>query len=108
MYDSLTGTPRLRRGPRRKDCFYPCWSYVSPFSYDLPVAYLGIVGGTGLFACQLAKNIFKAAKVITAVSTQKVPRVKELLGEGVVDDSRWTLIRFNMKETYNFGTSHRL
>ncbi|CAK46201.1 NADP-dependent oxidoreductase [Aspergillus niger CBS 101883] len=44
------------------------------------------LGGTGIFACQLAKNIFKAGKVITTVSTQKVPKVKELLGEGIVDE----------------------
>ncbi|KAJ5813649.1 uncharacterized protein N7503_000399 [Penicillium pulvis] len=44
------------------------------------------LGGTGIFACQLAKNIFKAGKVITTVSTSKVEKVKELLGEGVVDE----------------------
>ncbi|OQE25283.1 hypothetical protein PENSTE_c006G00503 [Penicillium steckii] len=44
------------------------------------------LGGTGIFACQLAKNIFKVGKVITTVSTAKVPKVKELLGEGVVDE----------------------
>ncbi|KAJ5155792.1 hypothetical protein N7492_008595 [Penicillium capsulatum] len=44
------------------------------------------LGGTGLFACQLAKHIFKAGKVISTVSTNKVPQVKELLGEGVVDE----------------------
>ncbi|KAF3389583.1 Reticulon-4-interacting protein 1 [Penicillium rolfsii] len=44
------------------------------------------LSGTGLFACQLAKNVFKAGKVITTVSTAKVPQVKELLGEGVVDE----------------------
>ena len=49
---------------------------------------LDTVGGTGIFACQLAKNIFKAGKVITTVSTQKVPKVKELLGEGIVDESK--------------------
>ncbi|KAF2166826.1 hypothetical protein M409DRAFT_66389 [Zasmidium cellare ATCC 36951] len=43
------------------------------------------LGGTGAFACQLAKNVFKAGKVITTVSTAKVGRVAELLGEGVVD-----------------------
>lgn len=52
--------------------------------------YLLIVGGTGIFACQLAKNIFKAGKVITTVSTSKVPKVKELLGEGIVDESEST------------------
>lgn len=46
------------------------------------------VSGTGLFACQLAKNVFKAGKVITTVSTSKVPQVKELLGDGVVDESK--------------------
>ncbi|KAG5970705.1 hypothetical protein E4U55_001504, partial [Claviceps digitariae] len=41
--------------------------------------------GTGSFACQLAKNVFGAGKVITTVSTSKVPKVPALLGEGVVD-----------------------
>jgi len=45
------------------------------------------VSGTGASACQLAKNVFHAGKVITTVSTAKVPRVAELLGEGVVDQS---------------------
>ncbi|KAJ9298196.1 hypothetical protein DTO271G3_3801 [Paecilomyces variotii] len=45
-----------------------------------------VVGGTGLFACQLAKNVFNAGKVITTVSTSKVPKVPELLGEGTVDE----------------------
>ncbi|KAJ5520455.1 hypothetical protein N7463_000908 [Penicillium fimorum] len=43
------------------------------------------LSGTGLFACQLAKNVFHAGKVITTVSTSKVERVNELLGEGTVD-----------------------
>jgi NADPH:quinone reductase-like Zn-dependent oxidoreductase len=50
------------------------------------------VGGTGIFACQLAKNIFKAGKVITTVSTNKVDKVEELLGEGIVDESESTPI----------------
>ncbi|KIW15099.1 hypothetical protein PV08_07886 [Exophiala spinifera] len=44
------------------------------------------LSGTGLFACQLAKNVFGAGKVITTVSTAKVSQVKELLGEDVVDE----------------------
>ncbi|KAJ6108418.1 hypothetical protein N7523_009741 [Penicillium sp. IBT 18751x] len=44
------------------------------------------LSGTGLFACQLAKNVFKAGKVITTVSTAKIPKVDELLGHGVVDE----------------------
>ncbi|KAJ0417400.1 chaperonin 10-like protein [Aspergillus carlsbadensis] len=44
------------------------------------------LGGTGLFACQLAKHVFHAGKVITTVSTSKVAKVPELLGEGTVDE----------------------
>jgi NADPH:quinone reductase-like Zn-dependent oxidoreductase len=43
------------------------------------------LSGTGLFACQLAKNVFHAGKVITTVSTAKVPKIPELLGKGTVD-----------------------
>ncbi|OAA58460.1 Alcohol dehydrogenase superfamily, zinc-type [Niveomyces insectorum RCEF 264] len=43
------------------------------------------LSGTGAFACQLAKNVFRAGKVITTVSTAKIPKVPTLLGEGVVD-----------------------
>jgi NADPH:quinone reductase-like Zn-dependent oxidoreductase len=42
-----------------------------------------------LFACQLAKHLFKAGKVIATVSTSKVPKVNELLGDGVVDESKY-------------------
>lgn len=45
------------------------------------------VSGTGAYACQLAKNVFHAGKVITTVSTAKVAKVPELLGKGVVDES---------------------
>ncbi|KAJ5112133.1 hypothetical protein N7532_000178 [Penicillium argentinense] len=44
------------------------------------------LSGTGLFACQLAKNVFKAGKVITTLSTSKIPKIKELLGESTVDE----------------------
>lgn len=46
------------------------------------------VGGTGLYACQLAKHVFHAGKVITTVSTSKIPKVDELLGKGTVDQSK--------------------
>lgn len=36
-------------------------------------------------AIQLAKNAFKVGKVITTVSTAKIPKVEELLGKGVAD-----------------------
>jgi NADPH:quinone reductase-like Zn-dependent oxidoreductase len=41
-----------------------------------------------MFACQLAKHVFKAGKVITTVSTSKVSKVKELLGDNTVDKSK--------------------
>jgi len=74
---------------RRQNGFCACWLCVSSGSFgvfQLTVA----VGGTGAYACQLAKNVFKAGKVITTVSTSKVAKVPELLGEGVVDQS-WCL-----------------
>lgn len=51
------------------------------------MAEFDVVSGTGAFACQIAKNVMKAGKVITTVSTSKVAKVPELLGEGVVDQS---------------------
>ena len=36
---------------------------------------------------QMAKNAYGAGKVITTVSTTKIPAVDELLGKGVVDES---------------------
>jgi hypothetical protein len=45
------------------------------------------VSGTGSYAIQLAKNVF-GAKVITTVSTAKVPLIKELLGENTIDESQ--------------------
>ncbi|EXF85475.1 hypothetical protein CFIO01_08983 [Colletotrichum fioriniae PJ7] len=43
------------------------------------------LSGTGAYACQIAKNVFHAGKVITTVSTSKVDKVPELLGKGSVD-----------------------
>lgn len=84
--------------------------YVScEFPYYTTQAYLVAVSGTGLFACQLAKNVFKAGKVITTVSTSKVPQVKELLGDGVVDESKeFKFSRFPPTLTNESMTSHRL
>lgn len=45
----------------------------------------GGLSATGSVALQLAKHVFKAGKVVTTVSTAKVPKVDELLGKGVVD-----------------------
>lgn len=44
------------------------------------------MSGTGLFACQLAKHVFRAGKVITTVSTAKIPKIKGLLGENTIDE----------------------
>ena len=46
------------------------------------------VSGVGSVAVQMAKNVFGAEKVITTVSTMKVPMIDNLLGEGVVDESK--------------------
>ncbi|KAK2603289.1 hypothetical protein N8I77_009755 [Diaporthe amygdali] len=43
------------------------------------------LSGTGAYACQLAKKVFHADKVITTVSTSKIDQVPKLLGEGTVD-----------------------
>jgi NADPH:quinone reductase-like Zn-dependent oxidoreductase len=45
----------------------------------------GGLSGTGSFGVQLAKNIFGAGKVITTLSTGKIPMIKKLLGEGTPD-----------------------
>jgi NADPH:quinone reductase-like Zn-dependent oxidoreductase len=46
---------------------------------------LKTVSGVGSIACQLAKNVLGAEKVIATVSTSKMKKVEELLGSGVVD-----------------------
>ncbi|KAH8678907.1 chaperonin 10-like protein [Tricladium varicosporioides] len=45
----------------------------------------GGLSGVGSVACQIAKNVFGAEKVITTVSTGNVSQVHERLGSGVVD-----------------------
>jgi NADPH:quinone reductase-like Zn-dependent oxidoreductase len=44
-----------------------------------------------LFACQLAKHVFRAGKVITTVSTAKILKLKELLGENTIDEGNTLL-----------------
>lgn len=60
-------------------------SAISVFRVTAVYADQSLVGGVGSVACQLAKNVYGAARVITTVSTEKVPRVEQTLGEGVVD-----------------------
>jgi NADPH:quinone reductase-like Zn-dependent oxidoreductase len=43
------------------------------------------LSGTGLFAVQLAKNVFGASKVISTLSTGKIPLIKELMGVNAPD-----------------------
>lgn len=44
------------------------------------------VSGVGSVAVQMAKNVYGAKKVITAVSTTKVSMIDNLLGKGIVDE----------------------
>lgn len=55
------------------------------------------MGATGAYACQLAKNVFRAGKVITTVSTAKIPKVPQLLGENVVDESKLCHLKLHKK-----------
>ena len=64
-----------------------CFSPTTVIRFNVLKIFL--VSGTGSIACQLAKNILGASKVITTVSTKKVPKVDELLGAGVVDQSKY-------------------
>ncbi|KAI9742849.1 MAG: hypothetical protein M1818_003578 [Claussenomyces sp. TS43310] len=54
----------------------------------------GGLSGVGSIACQLAKNVLGAAKVITTVSTQKLDKVDEKLGQGTVDQVVSTVIDY--------------
>ena len=64
------------------------------------------LSGTGSFAVQLAKNVFGAGKVITTLSTGKIPKIKELLGEGstdqIVDYTKEDVIRSIGKGSVDF------
>jgi NADPH:quinone reductase-like Zn-dependent oxidoreductase len=74
----------------RLDVSYACSSHLGS-------ANTMVVSGTGLYACQLAKHVFKAGKVITTVSTSKVPKVDELLGKGTVDQSKAIISSLTMQ-----------
>ena len=63
-------------------------STISVCQITLTGANQSLVGGVGSVACQLAKNVYGAAKVSTTVSTDKVIKVKQALGEGVIDQGR--------------------
>jgi NADPH:quinone reductase-like Zn-dependent oxidoreductase len=43
------------------------------------------VSGVGVVACQMAKTIFGAEKVIVTVSMSKINKVDDILGKGIVD-----------------------
>ncbi|KAI2467496.1 GroES-like protein [Annulohypoxylon bovei var. microspora] len=43
------------------------------------------LGGTGSFAVQLARNVFKAGKVITTLSTKKIPKATEFFGDDGIE-----------------------
>jgi len=45
----------------------------------------GGLSATGSFGVQLAKAAFEAGKVITTLSTAKIPKLPELIGQGVAD-----------------------
>jgi NADPH:quinone reductase-like Zn-dependent oxidoreductase len=62
------------------------------------------MSGTGSMAVQLAKNVFGAKRVITTVSTGKMGRVKELLGEGIeaVDYTKENVMEKIGKGTVDF------
>ncbi|KAH8700926.1 chaperonin 10-like protein [Talaromyces proteolyticus] len=44
------------------------------------------LGGVGSIACQIAKSVYGAKKVITTVSTDNVSKVNDLFGKGAVDE----------------------
>ncbi|KAG4414148.1 hypothetical protein IFR04_012714 [Cadophora malorum] len=66
----------------------------------------GGLSGTGSFAVQLAKNVFGAGKVITTLSTGKIPKIKELMGKSapdqIVDYTKDNLVQTVGKGTVDF------
>ncbi len=75
----------------------PCVAIITMQAFDsansaIPGGLLGKtifvpagLSGTGSIALQFAKHVYRAAKVITTVSTSKLPKIRQLLGEDTVD-----------------------
>lgn len=66
----------------------------------------GGLSGTGSFGVQLAKKVFGAGKVITTLSTGKIPMIQKLLGDGVpdqiIDYTKEDVIKAVGKESVDF------
>ncbi|KAG4433336.1 hypothetical protein IFR05_011185 [Cadophora sp. M221] len=64
------------------------------------------LSGTGSFAVQLAKNVFGAGKVVTTLSTGKIPLIRELMGDNapdqIVDYTKENLTQVVGKGTVDF------
>lgn len=71
---------------------------------DKTILIPGGLSGTGHFGVQLARNVFGAAKVITTLSTSKVSKFKEFLGEGyqIVDYTKENLLDAVPKGSVDF------
>ena len=66
----------------------------------------GGLSGTGSFGVQLAKNVFGVGKVITTLSTGKIPMIKQLLGVGtpdlIVDYTKDDVVKVIGKDSVDF------
>lgn len=101
---------RLYRGDLTgKTVFVPAGCSISFPTSFVDFSDINLVSGTGLFACQLAKHVFRASKVITTVSTAKIPKLKELLGEGTIDEGNTLLLYSSLLFVLsNLSSSYRL
>jgi hypothetical protein len=88
----------MRAHWRARPSLFPLDVSISSLTFNV-VASIDriIVSATGAYACQLAKNVFRAGKVITTVSTAKVPKVREILGENVVDESKFAVLKITKR-----------
>ncbi|CZS98347.1 related to oxidoreductase [Rhynchosporium agropyri] len=64
------------------------------------------LSGTGSFAVQLSKNVFGAGKVITTLSTGKIPLIKKLMGDSapdqIVDYTKENIVKVVGMESVDF------